>query len=388
MSTATSLAAPGGQIAERRHDKFDGDSPQAALARDAMLSAYGGVVERRHPNSTWRRDLVYPARGLRLEVRPLTPDDVGREGDFFNAQTSRERFMRFLGATEVLPPALLRRLTHVNFGRDFAVAAVDRETDALVGVARYERWQDDEVASVAVAVLKKYQRLGIARYLMATVFDAARQAGITRLVAEIFTFNYASRLLVERVRRLAGAQHSLVNEDGDVSIYHFRLADLNQAVVGGRSSKTSMPSQPRSAKLFVGSSDAFVLDDHRHPRSLWRHDLIFSSGLRVEVRPLDVDDKVRIAEFAEALVLAGCEHLSQRLSIGDLFDFASGFALVGLDMATDTIVGFAYFHRGEDMSRMDAFTLPAVRSLGLGDFLAKEVLRAALVEVMGCRSAL
>eukprot|EP00416_Gambierdiscus_australes_P022787 CAMPEP_0171060652 /NCGR_PEP_ID=MMETSP0766_2-20121228/3963_1 /TAXON_ID=439317 /ORGANISM="Gambierdiscus australes, Strain CAWD 149" /LENGTH=369 /DNA_ID=CAMNT_0011516253 /DNA_START=55 /DNA_END=1164 /DNA_ORIENTATION=+ len=344
------------------------EAPPTEPIRDKVVAAYGGTVEITHHNSLWRRDLVYPDKNLRLEIRPMTPDDDLREADFFAAQTVRERIMRFMGAKNRLLPHEVRHLTHINYDRDFAIVAVDRSTDALAGIARYCREQQNpSMAEVAVAVLQRYQRLGLARYLVSAIFDAAKEYGVQTIIADILRENTASRRLFDKVASQVGASKRLAAVDSEVYTYHFILP---------QDASVSFAQTPQSAPA---APPVYVVDDSRHPRSLWRHDLVFQSGLRVDVRPADPDDRTRVQHFVSAAVAEG-----DAAAVGGLahIDFMSGFTLVAIDMSSDEFVGVAHFHRGADWSRMNVVTAPNYRGLGIADFLAAEVLRAAESEVV------
>mmetsp|Transcript_99363 Transcript_99363/g.290017 ORF Transcript_99363/g.290017 Transcript_99363/m.290017 type:complete len:371 (-) Transcript_99363:128-1240(-) len=362
-----------GRAASTNTDDITPDSVVSPPNRDSLVASYGGVVEIKHVNSLWRRDLVYEKRGLRLEVRPMTPDDDLREADFFKAQSVKERIMRFMGVKNKLLPQEVKQLTHLDFDRDFAIVAVDRGTDGLAGIARYCRDRDDpQMAEVAVAVLQSYQRLGLARYLVAVLFDAAVVYGVRTLVADILRENTASRRLFEKVAREVGAAKRLAQVDSDVFTYHFHLPATGAG-------------NPQESPEVAACADkplpppSFTVDNSRHPRSLWRHDLIYPSGLRVEVRPADPDDRVRLLHFTQRVSDTG-----ETAAVQDLahLDFLSGFSLVAIDFAKDEFVGVAHFHRSQDWSRLNVLTDPAYHGLGISDFLASEVLRAAELEVV------
>jgi len=363
-------------------------SPHRRHSFDLVMEGYGCMVKKMHKNSVWRRDLVYPAKDLRIEVRPMTPDDDQREADFFEAQTLEERANRFLGITSRLPPMLIKRLTHVNFAVDFAIVAVDRATDQLAGVARYVCLKDEPGhASVAVAVLKKYQRLGLGRYLLGATFDSAAMRGITTLVAEILAKNKASRTLFSRVGEDAGAEKHFIGTDGDVHIFHFTFP--KPAGAGAPSAGAWSAATQDSGRK--GNPLRFAVDDSRHPRSLWRHDLVFETGVRIEVRPGDTDDALRVEEFMKVLgksapkgsgVLAAAGGAATPPDRAGAVDFTTGFVLVAIDRKTDNVVGIGRFHRGTGFSQMHVATLPKYGEMGVGDFLAAQLLRAASAEVI------
>jgi len=365
-------AAPGTEEAAE-----SASGPAESLpTRDSVMASYGATVEVRHPNSLWRRDLVYKASGLRLEVRPITPDDDVRETEFFNAMTVRERVLRFMGAKNTLLPQEVRNLTHLDFDRDFAIVAVDRKTDSLVAIARYCRELDNpEMAEAAVAVLQRYQRLGVGQYLVSALFDAAKAYGVKTLIADILRENTASRRLFDKVAERAGAQRRLEQADFDVYTYHYILPEVN-AWAPHEVKVAESKDNPDTGQL---QTAAFTVDDSRHPRSLWRHDLIFQSGLRVDVRPADPDDKVRVSHFTQKVAdTGGAPEVTDLARI----DFTNGFALVGVDAAKDELAGAAHFQRSSEGLRLSVLTAPDYRGLGIADFLSMEVLRAAEREVM------
>jgi GNAT superfamily N-acetyltransferase len=86
-----------------------------------------------------------------------------------------------------------------------ALVALDPETRAGVGVARYVRSSDDpEVAEVAVAVSDPWQGLGVGTALLQRLTERARAEGIERFSAEVLAEN-------ERMLELAASL-------GDVSV--------------------------------------------------------------------------------------------------------------------------------------------------------------------------
>jgi len=338
----------------------------------------------KHPNSLWRRDLIYEGRGLRLEVRPMTPDDDVRERDFFDAMTMRERLLRFMGVKNQLLPEEVRQFTHLDFDRDFAIVAVDRNTDSLAGIARYCRDRDDpKTAEAAVAVLQRYQRLGLARYLVTTLFDAAKEYGVRTLVADILRENTASRLLFEKVAAHAGATKRLAQVDFDVCTFEYTLPDAASDNLQERVSECSPKCDVAGWEDRASGPLQFVVDDSRHPRSIWRHDLVFPSGLRVDVRPADPDDRRRVDHFAETVADAG-----DVVAVEDLqhINFASGFTLVAIDAEKDELASVATFHHSKDWSRLGVVTAKDYQGLGIADFMATEVIRAAASEVLPLRA--
>eukprot|EP00971_Amphidinium_carterae_P249015 4942869-Amphidinium_carterae.1 len=205
-----------------------------------------------------------------------------------------------------------------------------------------------EEAEVAVAVLKRYQRLGLARYLVTLLFEAAKSNGIRQLIAQILRENIASRRLFASVGQSVGAKTRLASVEYDVFMYHYALpvCELSKDALPPAGSKAyPMRCRPESKVLFT-------VDDSRHPKSLWRHDLHFAAtSMRVEVRPADPDDSHRVARFTEEL-----RQSSEKVTVWEalaldgirIVDFSAGFAFVAIDMASDELVAIANFQRSAE----------------------------------------
>ena len=110
--------------------------------------------------------------GLRVCVRPVTPDDQKRilEGlRSMSVETSNRRFFtpKFYPNEETL-----RYLTHVDGDQHMALGAIDctRAGFPGIGAARYVRLPDQpSVAEAAVVVIDAYQQRGIGSLLIAAL---------------------------------------------------------------------------------------------------------------------------------------------------------------------------------------------------------------------------
>jgi GNAT superfamily N-acetyltransferase len=89
---------------------------------------------------------------------------------------------RFLGAPPHVTPALLERLTTLDYQLRFALAAADQRTGRGVAIARYEV-VDEGVADVAVSVDPAWRRLGLATALVELLAQAALERGVCEFSA-------------------------------------------------------------------------------------------------------------------------------------------------------------------------------------------------------------
>jgi RimJ/RimL family protein N-acetyltransferase len=166
---------------------------------------------RRWPREAKLRD------GKRVLIRPISPDD--KQGLEFLGPESRYR--RFFAPVHHLAARQLRYLTEVDHHTHEALLAIDPQTGAAVGVARFVRSPTDStVAEVAIAIVDDWQRRGLGTELLHELADRARKEDVQRFSAAVLSGN-APALAV--FRDLADA-HITAAEQGVVEL----LMDLPQ----------------------------------------------------------------------------------------------------------------------------------------------------------------
>eukprot|EP01062_Namystynia_karyoxenos_P029536 TRINITY_DN2217_c0_g1_i1.p2 TRINITY_DN2217_c0_g1~~TRINITY_DN2217_c0_g1_i1.p2 ORF type:complete len:440 (+),score=157.78 TRINITY_DN2217_c0_g1_i1:88-1407(+) len=356
-----------------------------------------------HPSSVWRCSLVYPDLALTLDVRPMDPDDEVRESEFFEAQTMGERYKRFFVAKHKLTKQELRNFTHVDYSRkSFALVAVDTATDELAGVGRFA--PDDakgEAVEMAVAVLKRFQGMGIGGFLVRELFRAAHAQHVKVIVAHFLLDNHDSMRLFDRAAARCSArllERGAVTggcddiDDGEVTRRWLLPADFPPR--DEHSAEAARAAQQRQRE--------YTIDFSRHPKGLWRHDLRYThSGMDIAVRPLSPDDEAREKLFYDALAEDERRLLLfydgddpdtpvlRRRSSGVLrrmahVDYAHDFALVAVDRPTDSIVAMARYRREAPKEpgqppgmRLMCVTLMRYRGMNLSRFLCAQLCRHA-----------
>jgi len=158
----------------------------------------------------------YPARlehverlrgGQALRIRPIRPEDAALEIAFVDRMSERSRYMRFFSAGRGLTPAMLARLTQVDYDRELALIALsgEGESERIVGVARFAANPDGVSCEFAVAIDDHWNGRGVATILMQRLMDAARDAGYRRMTGNVLPDNdsmlkLAARLNFERSR--------------------------------------------------------------------------------------------------------------------------------------------------------------------------------------------
>jgi GNAT superfamily N-acetyltransferase len=129
-------------------------------------------------------DVEYPKAlrtrtGIKLEVRPIEPEDAAGLRDGYAALSDESKRARFHTAAHELSDAQLRYLTEIDHDTHEALVA-EAETkagDHGVAVTRYVRLDDEpEVAEVAITVADDFQDQGVG----SAVFDELSQLAYRR----------------------------------------------------------------------------------------------------------------------------------------------------------------------------------------------------------------
>lgn len=118
--------------------------------------------------------------GTKVLVRPIVPEDEPLLHEAVAAMSERTVYFRFFSPLKRMSDALAHRLAVVDYNDRFALVATDRPrgSERIVGVARYDRVVNTDVAEVAVAVIDEFQRRGLGSALMTILGKVATEHGI------------------------------------------------------------------------------------------------------------------------------------------------------------------------------------------------------------------
>jgi acetyltransferase len=156
--------------------------------------------------------------GVEVLIRPIRPDDKALLAAGMEHLSEQSAYQRFLVPKRRLTAAELRYLTEVDFRDHVAFVAVrPEEPDVLVGVGRWIRLADPEVAEIAFVVADDLQRRGLGTAIGEALADAARERGVRRFVATMLPHNLAAHELFARVAQerevtTSGTLHELRGE--------------------------------------------------------------------------------------------------------------------------------------------------------------------------------
>ena len=119
--------------------------------------------------------------GTKVHVRPIVPEDEPLLIEAVAAMSERTVYFRFFSPLKRLPDALAHRLAVVDYNDRFAIVGTTHKpggNERIVGVARYDRAADTDVAETAVAVVDEFQRRGLGSALLTILGKIAREHGI------------------------------------------------------------------------------------------------------------------------------------------------------------------------------------------------------------------
>ena len=119
--------------------------------------------------------------GTVVTIRPIQPEDADLETEFVSRLSAETKYYRFMNTMRELPPAMLARLTQIDYDREMAfIATIDVDgKEVEVGVCRYAVNPDGESCEFAVVVADDWQHRGLARKLMGVLIDTARSRGLS-----------------------------------------------------------------------------------------------------------------------------------------------------------------------------------------------------------------
>ncbi|HEV2141023.1 MAG TPA: GNAT family N-acetyltransferase [Candidatus Dormibacteraeota bacterium] len=165
--------------------------------------------------------------GTRLHIRPIVPDDEPLLHEAVAAMSERTVYFRFFSPIKRMSDAFAHRLAVVDYHDRFAIVATTRRSHApsqkerIVGVARYDRARDTDVAEVAVAVIDEFQRRGLGGVLLAELARVARSQGIRSFQLIVLPEN---RQMLGLLRKMGWIHQAKLS--GGVYEISFDLPDL------------------------------------------------------------------------------------------------------------------------------------------------------------------
>jgi len=118
--------------------------------------------------------------GTEVTIRPIKPADAELEIELVRKLSPETKYYRFMNTMRELPPAMVARLTQIDYDREMAFVAtmLENGTEVEIGVCRYAVNPDGESCEFAVGVADEWQHRGLARRLMGVLIETARNKGL------------------------------------------------------------------------------------------------------------------------------------------------------------------------------------------------------------------
>jgi acetyltransferase len=118
--------------------------------------------------------------GPPVTIRPIKPEDADLVVEFVHKLSPETKYLRFMNTLRELPPAMVARLTQIDYDREMAFIAtrVEGDHEVELGVCRYAVNPDGESCEFAIVVADDWQKRGLARKLMGVLIETARNKGL------------------------------------------------------------------------------------------------------------------------------------------------------------------------------------------------------------------
>ena len=122
--------------------------------------------------------------GTTVCIRPICPEDAGREQEFLTHLSPELRAYRFLGLVKTPTASVARELAcETDDGVTLIALVKQGDAELEVGAARYRAHDEAASCDCAVTIHPDWQRRGVGMLLMQHLIDSARARGIRHMYA-------------------------------------------------------------------------------------------------------------------------------------------------------------------------------------------------------------
>jgi acetyltransferase len=183
-------------------------------------------------------DVVRLVDGSRITIRPMLPQDLELQREFFRSLSTESRYRRFMGPLNELAEVVAQSFVNIDYRSHLALLAEVFEDgrEIMIGEARYVLDEHDPATcEFALAVADDWQACGIGRALLARLEREAAASGIRRMVADTLYDNKKMRNLAISSGYAATANPKdarLVKLEKQVSAWTAAPPNVQQAAAG------------------------------------------------------------------------------------------------------------------------------------------------------------
>jgi GNAT superfamily N-acetyltransferase len=169
----------------------------------------GGPPPAKAPTGPLPGEHVDLRDGSTVLIRLVEPSDASLVKEGFEHLSAVTRYRRFLSDHPVLSESEVADATAVDHHGNEALGAVDPDSGAGVGLARYSRDTRDATRAVAaVTVLDQWQGRGVGTQLLQRLAQRARDAGIAHFEGHMMVGDIAAQRMFESVGELETTQRA------------------------------------------------------------------------------------------------------------------------------------------------------------------------------------
>jgi acetyltransferase len=180
--------------------------------------------------------LPYPSRYSQLwplpdngefTLRPIRPDDASMLQKFVQGLSEESRFFRFVSHSRELTPAMLARMTLIDYDREMALVAVQKGeaqgneegAERIIGISQYVTNPDRASCEFSLVVSDALKGLGIGSRLMLSIMEAARDKGFQTIEGLVLKNNGNMLTLMRKLGFAVGN----FDEDEDFKLVTYSL---------------------------------------------------------------------------------------------------------------------------------------------------------------------
>jgi len=167
-----------------------------AIAVDARIVIDHSPLQSDNPGRRYNHlaILPYPSRYKQLwplpgngefTLRPIRPDDAHMLQEFVQQLSSESRFFRFVSHNKELTPAMLARMTLIDYDREMSLVAVQHlqdgggpEIEKIIGISQYITNPDSASCEFSLVVADEFSGKGLGSRLMLSIMEEARDKGL------------------------------------------------------------------------------------------------------------------------------------------------------------------------------------------------------------------
>jgi acetyltransferase len=163
------------------------DARVAIKAPERLFAGRTRLAIRPYP-AEWERQLQLTS-GLKVNVRPMCPEDEPAIAEFLKHISREDLRLRFFHAMKEFSHAFVARLTQLDYARAMAFVATDAATGEIVGAVRLHSDSRYETAEYAILLRSDLKGKGLGWALMQLLIDYAGSEGLKSLSGVVLREN-------------------------------------------------------------------------------------------------------------------------------------------------------------------------------------------------------